>query len=442
MRRLYNILYTFFLVLASPLYLLRLSRTEGWTRDLPQRFGRYNPKLKQALTNRHVLWLHAVGDGEINVCTHLIRALEARLPNAKLVVSTTTAGSMEELRRKMPTHIGRIYLPYDRRPWVARALSTINPEAIILVQSEIWPNFLWRARQRGTPVILLNTPVNGPAYRRYRRLGFFFRRLFASLAGVGAQSEADIPALLKLGCRPNAIRTVGSLRFDAAKLEERRRLDVPALLAQIGVSPDAILLVGGSTCPGEEQVLADLFLRLRQKHPNLFLVLVPRRIERSREIGRLLQNRGVRFVYRNEIMGHTRFERGELDCLLVNTQGELNHFYGQGDILFVGKTLLGQGGQNPIEPGAAGKAMIFGPHMRKYPEIARRFLQEDAALQVRDAAELERAIDLLLSHPDRRAALGRNARGVVENHLGAIDRTVSMILEHLDEELYVAPKPA
>lgn len=442
MRRLYNILYTLFLVLASPLYALRLSRAEGWTRDLPQRFGRYNPKLKQALTNRHVLWLHAVGDGEINICTHVIRALEARLPNAKLVVSTTNAASMDELRRKMPTHISCIYLPFDRRPWVARALSAINPEAIIMVDPEIWPNFVWRARQRGTPVILLNTPVSGPGYRRYRRLGFFFRRLFASLAGVAAQSEADRPALLKLGCRPGAIRVVGSLRFDAAKLEERRRLNVPALLAQIGVTSEATLLVAGSTSTGEEQVLADIFLRLRQTHPKLFLFLVPRRIERSREVGRLLQSRGIRFVYRNEIMNHTHFGPGELDCLLVNTQGELNHFYGHGDILFVGKSLLGQGGQNPIEPGAAGKAMIFGPNMRKYPEIARRFIQEDAAVQVRDPAELERVIAQLLSDPERRAALGRNAKTVVENHLGAIDRTVDMILEHLDEELYVAPKQA
>jgi 3-deoxy-D-manno-octulosonic-acid transferase len=147
---------------------------------------------------------------------------------------------------------------------------------------------------------------------------------------------------------------VGSLKFDAAKLEERRRLDVPGMLRQLAVPPEAPILVGGSTHPGEEAVLADLFLRLRRRFPDLFLVLVPRHFERGREVGRELASRGIRFAYRNEVTSSTQHSPGELECLLVNTTGELRFFYEQADVVFVGKSLTAQGGQNPIEPASLG----------------------------------------------------------------------------------------
>jgi 3-deoxy-D-manno-octulosonic-acid transferase len=375
--------------------------------------------------------MHAVSVGEVNACTHLIRALEQRLPNLKVVVSTTTTTGMGELRRKLPTHISKIYYPLDRRHYVIRALSTIRPEAIVLVEAEIWPNFLWRARDQGIPVFLVNARLSDRSYGGYKRFGLLFRPLFRSLTGVGAQNEADAAKLRTLGCRPEAIRVVGSLKYDAAKLDERRLLDVPALLRQVGVKPGAQLLLGGSTHAGEEAILAEQFLRLRSRFPDLFLVLVPRHFERSREVGSELEARGLRYAYRSEIMAQTQFEPGKIDCLIVNTTGELKYFYEHATIIFVGKSLAAQGGQNPIEPGALGKAMVFGPHMQNFAEVAREFVEQKGAVQVRDAAELERVLAELLADESRREQLGRNALKVVHENLGAIDRTVDMIVEHL-----------
>jgi 3-deoxy-D-manno-octulosonic-acid transferase len=384
--------------------------------------------------------MHAVSVGEVGVCTQLIRALEPRLPNLKIVVSTTTTTGMGELHRKLPTHISKIYYPIDRRLYVTRALNTIRPEAIVLVEAEIWPNFLWRARALRMPVFLVNARLSDRSYRGYKRFGFLFRPLFGSLTGVGAQNEADAAKLRTLGCRPEAIHIVGSLKFDAAKLDERRLLDVPALLRQAGVAPGARLLVGGSTHAGEEAILAEQFLRLRSRFPDLFLVLVPRHFERSREVGRELAARGLKFTYRSEIMSHTQFEPGELDCLIVNTTGELKYFYEHATIIFIGKSLAAQGGQNPIEPGALGKAMVFGPNMQNFAPIARSFVEQNGAVQVRDAAELEKVLGELLADESRREQLGRNALKVVHENLGAIDRTVDMILKHLAAGgLYVLP---
>ena len=430
-RTLYNILFTVGFILSSPYYFMRMRRRGNWQKGFAERFGKYDANLKQAITNRYTLWMHAVSVGEVNACTHLIRALEQRLPNLKVVVSTTTTTGMGELRRKLPTHISKIYYPLDRRHYVIRALSTIRPEAIVLVEAEIWPNFLWRARDQGIPVFLVNARLSDRSYGGYKRFGLLFRPLFRSLTGVGAQNEADAAKLRTLGCRPEAIRVVGSLKYDAAKLDERRLLDVPALLRQVGVKPGAQLLLGGSTHAGEEAILAEQFLRLRSRFPDLFLVLVPRHFERSREVGSELEARGLRYAYRSEIMAHTQFEPGKIDCLIVNTTGELRYFYEHATIIFIGKSLAAQGGQNPIEPGALGKAMVFGPNMQNFAEVVREFLEQKGAVQVRDPAELERVLGELLADESRREQLGRNALKVVHENLGAIDRTVDMIVKHL-----------
>jgi 3-deoxy-D-manno-octulosonic-acid transferase len=433
MRTLYNILFVVFFALSSPYYFLRMWRRGGWLSGFFERFGYYSRNLKLEITNRNVIWLHAVSVGEVNLCMQLIRALEQHIPNIKIVVSTTTTTGMTELRRHLPGHISKIYYPIDYRGSVNHALRMISPQAIVLIEAEIWPNFIWRARDFRIPLFLVNARLSDHSYRGYRRLGFLFRPLFASFEGVGAQNKADAGRLREIGCRPEAVRVVGNLKFDAAKLDGPCRLDVPALLRQIGVPPDAPILIGGSTHAGEEIVLADIAQRLRVLFPKLFLVLVPRHFERCKEVGRELRERGVKFIYRNEIFKNTRLRGDEVDCLLVNTTGELRFFYEHATVVFVGKSLTAVGGQNPIEPGAVGKAMVFGPNMQNFTDIAQNFVARNAAIQVRDPEMLENVIAGLLADENRREELGRNALRVVRENLGAVVRTADMISKNLKD---------
>lgn len=438
MRFLYNIVFTIFFLLSAPFYFVKMWRRGNWMAGFGERFGRYSSKVKQALTNRHVIWLHAVSVGEVNICTQLIQALEPRLPNIKIVVSTTTSTGMGELNRKLPSHIQKIYYPIDRRAYAARALASLHPEAIVLIEAEIWPNLLWRAQDMGIPLFLVNARLSARSFRGYRMFGLLFRPVFAAFAGVGCQDTADAERLQRLGVKPSALHVVGNLKFDAAKLDERRVLDVPQLLRQLGVPPGSPVIVAGSTHAGEEAILADIFTRLRMQFPGLFLVLVPRHFERGKEVGRELANRGLKFVYRSEISIHRQYNESEAECLVVNTTGELKYFYEHANLIFVGKSLSAEGGQNPVEPGALAKPMIFGPNMQNFEAIARALVSRGGAVQVKDAQELEEAMRDILSDPKKADELGQSALGVVRENMGAIERTVDMIVSELDaEDMYV-----
>ena len=429
MQIIYNILFEVCFILSAPYYFFRMKRRGGWRHGFGERLGRYSTKLKQAISNRDVLWLHAVSVGEANICVQLIKVLQPRLPNLKLVVSTTTSTAMSELRKKLPAEVGRIYFPIDRRAFVRRALATIRPKAVVLVEAEIWPNFLWGLQGRKIPHFLVNTRISDKSYKGYRRFGFLFRRFFAGFTGVGAQSEPDASRLVELGCEPSGVHVFGSCKFDGTGVSRDRLLDVPALLRTLGVPEGAPLLVGGSTHVGEEEILARLAKRLREKHTDLFLILVPRHAERGREVGDALAKQGVRFVYRNEVGANDPpREQGSLDCLLVNTTGELKYFYEEATVVFIGKSLAARGGQNPIEPAGLAKPIVLGPHMDNFTEITAKFLANDAAVQVADETALQAAIDNLLNDKAKRDALGQAARKVVQSNEGAVERTVDMIL--------------
>ena len=441
MRIFYRVLFAVFFWLSAPFYFLKMWRRGNWRPGFGQRFGKYSAKIKQALTNRHIVWFHAVSVGEVIICTQLIKAIEPRVPNVKIVVSTTTSTGMGELEKHLPSHVTRIYYPVDFRGTTVRSLATVHPEAIVLVEAEIWPNFLWRAFEREIPVFLVNARLSDRSFRGYKRFGFLFRPIFAQFAGVGCQNEADAARLRELGFRPEAIHVVGNLKFDAAKLNERSLLDVAALLKQIGVAPGRQIIVAGSTHSGEEEILGAILKKLKTKFPSAFLIVVPRHVERSRDAARGLEKHGLRFMFRSDVNIGTKLAEGSLDALLVNSTGELRYFYEQADVVFVGKSLTAEGGQNPIEPGALGKAMVYGPNMQNFPAIVAAFAAGNGAVQVQDAAGLEKAFEHLLADEKGRSELGARAKEIVLKNLGAADRTVDMMLPHLHEqEVYVKPR--
>jgi 3-deoxy-D-manno-octulosonic-acid transferase len=424
-------LFALFFWLSAPWYFLKMWRRGNWRAGFGQRFARYSAETQSVLVQRPVIWLHAVSVGEVGVCLQLIGALEPRAAAFQIIVSTTTSTGMEELRRRLPPHISAVYYPVDFPGVVRRALDTLRPRAIILVEAELWPNLLWQALERGIPLFLVNARLSERSFKNYGRFAFLFRPIFSKFRAVGCQQSEDASRLASLGFPAEAVRVVGNMKFDAAQPDARPGLDVPGLLLRLGVNHNAKLLVAGSTHAGEEAILAEMLPRLRRRFPELFLILVPRHFERAKEVGQEMTARGIRFAYRSEVNDEKQFAPGQLECLLVNSTGELKSFYEHAALVFVGKSLTAEGGQNPIEPAALGKAMIFGSHMQNFKAVARAFLAGQAALQVRDAAGLEQAIVELLGDDRRRSEMGARALQVVRENLGATERTVELIAGRL-----------
>ena len=443
MRKFYNILFTIGFVASSPIWFLRLWRRGNWARHFKQRFGKYDARVKQALTNTHTLWIHAVSVGEANLCIQLIPELQRRMPNMKIVVSTTTTTGMGELKKRLPSQVLKIYYPVDRRRCVQRALSIIRPEAILLIEAEIWPNFLWRAEELNIPVFLINARISDRSFKGYKRFGFLFRSLFNQLAGAACPTREDGERLKLLGVPEARICVAGNVKWDTASDAPESSLDIPGLLERAGAGRNPLVLVAGSTHAGEEGLLARIFKSLKAEFPNLFLVVVPRHFERAREAARDIRQAGVRVVYRTEPDRRTGRSDGKASCLLVNTTGELRDFYRHADLVFIGKSLLAEGGQNPIEPAALGKAVLCGPQMQNFTLVVEALKSEGGIIQIGTEEELRASISELLRDEDRRRNLGQRARDTVRKHSGALERTVAMVAETLSEkpDLYVAPLP-
>ena len=429
MRFIYNIIFNLLFSLSVPYYYLRMRRRGGWKQGFGDRLGKYSNKFKQSITNRDVIWLHAVSVGEVNICVQLIKVLQPKIPNIKLIVSTTTSTGMCELQKRLPPEVGKIYYPIDLRSCVRRALATIRPMAVILVEAEIWPNFLWSLQSRNIPHFLVNTRISKKSFKGYNRLSFIFSSLFGGFTGVGAQSDDDAEKLFKLGCNKKVVQVFGSCKFDGTEITRQFGSDISILLRRLGVKQKASIIVGGSTHNGEEKILARLFKRLKKKYAEIFLILVPRHQERGKEVGEILAKEDVNFVFRNQISDNmTSMKFGDLDCLLVNTTGELKSFYKEATVVFIGKSLKAKGGQNPVEPAALAKPIIFGPHMGNFEEITEKFLSNEAAVQVADEFELEKAIELLINDQNKRNALGKAAQKIVQENDGAVEKTAAMIL--------------
>ena len=407
MRLLYNILFLVFFLVAAPFYFWKLIRRGNWAEGFAQRFGAYG-KLRQELRGERVLWLHAVSVGEANLAVQLVEVLRKEFGDWKYVARA-------------------IYYPIDWLPFVKSAFRALNPSAIVLVEAEIWPNLFWEANRTKVPLSLVNARLSEKSFEGYRRFGFLFRPLFKSLKAVGAHNAIDADRVARLGSARQIIHVVGNMKFDGASVLGKSELDASALLAQLKVPKDAQVLVAGSTFEGEEALLCELLPRWRDAYPSLFLVLVPRHFERAKAVMELFDSTRLKIARRSQLESAPE----NPDVLLVDTTGELNAFYEVATLVFIGKSLTAQGGQNPIEPAALGKPIIFGPFMQNFREVVTSLLDAKGAVQVAYEVELIDKINGLLGNSEHCAALGSAAMSVVEANKGATQRTAQLVEQTL-----------
>ncbi|HEY4256537.1 MAG TPA: 3-deoxy-D-manno-octulosonic acid transferase [Candidatus Udaeobacter sp.] len=429
-RFIYNLFWPISLVFFLPGYLAKMVRRGGYREKFGQRLGIYDREVRARLSKQRSTWLHAVSVGEVNVALKLANALRRLEPDLRCVLTTTTTTGFALARKNAPRWIEVMYTPLDYWPIMRRAFSAIQPARIILVEAEIWPNLAAEAHARRIPLALVNARLSPHSERRYRQFRFFIAPTFQLLDLICVPEKEDADRWAALGASRDRIRVTGSIKYDPTFLNnaETPGDSVATSLkdAWSRSGSEHPVLFGGSTHRGEEEILATIFLRLRQQFPSLRMFIAPRHVERLREIRAQLDALRLRVVLTSE--APTRHGLNA-DCLLLDTTGELQHWYSIATVVFMGKSLTAHGGQNPVEPILAGKPVVFGPHMENFATLAQTLVSKKGAIQVRDADSLEQVIVELFRDGEARQRLVQNSREVLSAHHGATERAAALIHE-------------
>lgn len=419
----YNLLFPLVFLLMLPKFIKRMVRRGGYRRHFEQRLGIYGRGTAARLADGCRIWIHAVSVGELFVALRFIEEYRKEYPEALFVLSTNTSTGHALAEQKMDRRDVLIYFPVDLPVVMNRVFNIINPLKLILVECEFWPNLVRQAHKRGIPVSLINGRISDSSFKGYMVLRPFTRRLLAMINPVCMQGRQDTERIIAMGARPETVKTLGTAKYDLPPPEVNAEVAARAVLKKISVPENALILLGGSTWPGEEEVLCKIYKTLRVKQPELFLVLVPRHAERRNAVVEAIEAQGLSCVLRSTDTASS----SRPDVLIVDTTGELMSFYAASDVVFVGKSLCEHGGQNPIEPALFGKAVVVGPNMENFPSVVDDLLSASAIRQVSDPGTLERTIAELLTYSSVRAQLGAAACGVIEFRRGVIAKMVKEV---------------
>ncbi|HZS18112.1 MAG TPA: glycosyltransferase N-terminal domain-containing protein [Candidatus Udaeobacter sp.] len=428
-RLIYNLFWPIGLLFFLPGYLVKMIRRGGYRAKFGQRFGIYDRELRVRLEKRRSTWLHAVSVGEVNIALKLSRALRALEPELCCVLTTTTTTGFALAQRNAPPWIEVLYTPLDYWPIMRRAFSVIRPTRVILVEAEVWPNLVALAHQHGIPTILANARLSDRSERRFRRFRLILGPTFRLLDLVCVQEPDDVQRWAAIGIPRDRIRLVGSVKYDPDAHEAVLRRQESAQLQQVETNhfnSKSQVLFGGSTHRGEEEILAKIFLGLRQQFPSLQLFIAPRHVERLREIRTHFDRLPLRVTLASELASGVQ---SEWDCIVLDTTGDLHRWYSVASIVFIGKSLTAHGGQNPVEAIVAGKPVVFGPHMENFATLAKSLVLKNGAIQVLDVDSLQTTVAELLRDSQACERLVQQAHEVLNEHRGATTRTATLIHE-------------
>jgi 3-deoxy-D-manno-octulosonic-acid transferase len=425
----YSVLIVAFFLVMSPYLAWQALRYRKYIGSLRQRFG-YLP-ISFNLDGEESIWIHAVSVGEVLTARALLPELRERYPRYRLFLSTTTMTGQQIARNSLQLVDEVFYFPFDLRFVVNRTLRLVKPKLFVMMETEIWPNLLRACRENGVRTVLVNGRISSRSYPRYRLARPFFRRVLDNIDRFCMQSEESARRIIDMGADPDRVVVTGSLKFDSLDLPgtspaaDRGRNRV---LRYFRIPPDRPVIIAASTLKGEEEPVFEAFQRIRARVPDTLLIIAPRKPERFDEVEQLARRGGWRVGRRSELPVDAEPRQ---DVVVLDTIGELAQLFQVGTAVFVGGSLVDQGGHNIIEPAVFGKAIVFGPYMQNFAEIARAFVENDAAIQIRTPRELEHALLGLLNDPVRRARLGAAARALVEANRGARGKTMAAVAKVL-----------
>ncbi len=432
MRGVYNILLMILAIPGLVFFLIKMRLTGKYRNSFIQKLsGRQKHILERVQPGRRV-WIHAVSVGEVTAAAPIVAALKQQNPDIRIIVSTSTETGQEMARHLIADADAFIYFPLDLPFAVHRMLNQVRPNLFVLVETELWPNFLAGCRRRGVGVLLANGRISPRSFKKYYRTRFFWKRALGDITEAGMISRTDARRIGQIGMDNAKIQVLGNAKYDALSV-----LASPALYEEtarrFGVEPGEKFFVAGSTHPGEEDAVIRTYRAILNVRPEFGLILVPRHIERAHEVLDLLRQSGLRDILTVSEMRAGRMRRGE-KVLVVDVIGELFKIYSLAEIVYCGGSLVPRGGQNILEPAAWGKVVLYGPSMDDFSSEAALLEEAGAGVRIRNVSDLQQNILNLLDDAQDLRLRGERGRAVVLANRGAAGRYAEMIRRHLERK--------
>ncbi len=432
---LYGVLTAVGMVLLAPYFMVQGLRRGKYLGSFWQRMGWLPKGFAQGVPERSAIWVHAVSVGEVLAAKPLVDGLKKRFPDRAIYVSTTTATGQRVARERIPAADGVFYFPFDWTGPVRRTMRTLRPALVVILETEIWPNFMREADREDIPVVFVNSRISEKSFRRFQRfeplMGSFFRRVLHNAELFLAQGAEDARRLRAMGAPEARIEVTGNLKYDhepppvgafgdwlARQSREQERWPV---------------VIAGSVVAGEEEAVLAAYDYVQRQWRHALLILAPRKPERFDAAARAVEERGWKAIRRSKIDTDVPLDENA-DVLVLDSIGELAGLYALADAVFIGGSLVRSGGHNILEPAWFSKLPVFGPSMENFREMAARFASSGAGIQVSSGEKLGSVWVELIQNPARRDEMGRKARALVESNRGATARSLERIAAVLEAQ--------
>jgi 3-deoxy-D-manno-octulosonic-acid transferase len=396
----------------------------GWD----QRFG----KISRKSPHKKCIWLHAVSVGEVNAAKTIIAQLENKFGDFEIVISTTTDTGFARATNLFSENHQVFYFPFDFSWIMRRAFGNIQPNICLLMELEIWPNFVQFAQQSNIPVIVVNGRMSDKSFPRYQKIKPLVKKMFGKINLTLTQTEQYAQRFKELGCPNEKVIVTGSLKYDTAQITDKVE-GTDALAAQLNIGSER-LWITGATGNDEENILLDVYQKLKQddRFADLRLVIVPRKPERFDEVAQLIERRGLPLIRYSRIKNDTApLPTDNQAIILGDTMGDLRKFYSLATIIFVGRSLVPMGGSDMVEAAALGKCTVFGPHAFNFKQTVDALLADSGAIMVKDQEELFKTMQQCLTDSDFVKSVANNGREVIRKNQGATKNTIDQIAKFL-----------
>lgn len=385
--------------------------------------------LPAGLELKRPIWIHAVSVGEAMAARNLVKEIRIAYPDKRFFITTVTPTGNKIARGIAGKADFISYLPLDFSFTVRSVVDKIKPALFIVMETEIWPNLISYLYRRNIPVILVNARISDRSFRGYSSIKFLLKPLLNKINLFCVQSQTDAQRLMRLGVREDRIEITGNMKFDSGDYTDAKK-DYTDYRLKLALTPEEKLLVAGSTHAGEEEIILDVYKNLLNEFPYLRLLIAPRHPERAKEIEKIAFKHGFPSILISTLRPEPKASKLK-PVFILDTIGQLAYFYNLAEIVFVGGSLIKKGGHNILEPASLGKAIIFGPYMFNFRDIADLFLQGKAAVLARNKEEFGINMRDLLNNPERIAELGERSRAVLLQNQGSTRKNMEYISNYL-----------